>query len=75
MDESMTLTEIEENFAAEWVLVEDPELTPQFEVIRGKVIYHCTDRDELYRKIGELKPKSSAILYTGAAPDDLVIML
>ena len=75
MNEVMTLGEIEARFSSEWVLVEDPELNPQLEVIRGKVIYHCADRDELYRKIGQLKPARSAILYTGSVPDDLVIML
>ncbi len=75
MNEVMTLKEIEETFESEWVLVADPELNPQLEVICGKVIYHCADRDELYRKMGELKPKRSAIIYTGSVPEDLVIML
>ncbi len=75
MERFMTLKEIEETFTSEWVLVADPELTPQCEVIGGKVIYHCMDRDELYRKMGELKPTRSAILYTGSVPDDLVLML
>ena len=75
MNELMTLKEIEEAFQSEWVLVADPDLTSQLEVICGMVIYHCADRDELYRKMGELKPKRSAILYTGSVPNDLVIML
>ena len=75
MDQGMTLQEIAETFESEWVLVEDPELTVKYEVIKGRVIYHCTDRDELYRKMGELKPKHSAILYTGSVPEDLVILL
>ena len=75
MSEVMTLKEIEESFEAEWVLVADPELSPQCEVICGRVIYHCTDRDELYRQLGELKPERSAILYTGSVPEDLVLML
>lgn len=75
MNEVMTIQDIEKTFESEWVLVADPELTPQSEVISGKVIYHCADRDELYRKMGELKPKHSAILYTGSIPEDLVMML
>ena len=75
MNEFMTLQEIEETFDSEWVLVEDPELTSQLEVIRGKVISHSPDRDELYRKMGELKPKHSAILHTGPIPDDIVVIL
>ena len=75
MSEVMTLKEIEQAYNSEWVLVADPELTSALEVLSGRVLYHCSDRDELYRKIGELKPKRSAILYTGSFPDDLVLML
>jgi hypothetical protein len=75
MNELMTLQEIEEAFDSQWVLVEDPELTAQLEVVSGKVIFHSSDRDELYRVMGELKPKHSAILFTGQASDDLVVML
>ena len=75
MNEVMTLEEIMKTFDSEWVLVAEPELTPALEVISGQVIYHCSDRDELYRKMGELKPKRSAILYTGSVPEDLVLML
>ena len=75
MNELMTIQQIEDAFESEWVLVADPEFTPGLVLVNGKVVYHCADRDELYRKMGELKLKSSAVLYTGSAPDDLVIML
>jgi len=75
VSEIMTIQQIEETFESEWVLVADPEFTPEMELVNGEVVYHCSDRDELYRKIGELNLKSSAVLYTGSVPDDLVIML
>ena len=75
MNEVMTWEEIEAAFDGEWVLIEDPELSSELEVIGGRVIYHCAERDELYRKMGELQPKRSAIIYTGSVPDDLVVML
>ena len=75
MNEVMTLAEIEERFDSEWVLVEDPEVNEHFEVIRGKVIYHSKDRDEVDRKSIELRPKSAATLYTGAMPENTAIVL
>ena len=55
--------------------MEDPEVTPQMEVTRGKVLYHSKDRDEVYKKAIELRPKHSAYLYTGRVAKDMVIVL
>jgi len=65
-NEVLSLAEIQSQFKSEWVLLEDPETTETLEVKRGKVLWHCKDRDELYRKVGELKPRHSAIVFTGA---------
>lgn len=75
MGEIMTRQEIEKQFASEWVLLEDPETTEALEVTRGKVLWHSKDRDEVYRKAVELRPKSSAFLYTGKIPKDMAIIL
>ena len=75
MNTVMTYEEIEREFASEWVLLEDPETTPMLEVIRGKVLWHCKDRDELYRKALELRPRDSAVLYTGKISGDFCLNL
>lgn len=75
MNEVLTVQEIEDRYEAEWILVEDPEVTPQLEVIGGKVLFHSKDRDEVYNKAIELRPKNSAYLYTGRVADGLVMML
>jgi hypothetical protein len=75
MDEILTLAELEERFDSEWVLIEDPELDENLEVVRGKVIFHSKDRDEVYRKDMELRPKSAAYLFTGTMPEDTAIVL
>lgn len=73
--EIMTLAEIEERFDNEWILVEDPELDQNNDVIRGKVVFHSKNRDAMYAKAMELRPKHSASLYTGPVPDDIFINL
>ena len=75
MGEIMVMADIESRFKSEWVLLEDPETTEVLEVKSGKVLWHSKDRDELYRKALELRPKHSAIVYTGTIPDDMVIVL
>lgn len=72
----VTMAEIEARFNQEWVLLQDPETTPgPGEIRSGTLLYHSPNRDELYRKALELRPKHSAIFYVGEPPDDLVFVL
>ena len=75
MDEILTISQIEERFESEWILVEDPQTSEALEVQSGKVRWHSKDRDEVYRKAVELRPKRFAILYTGKMPQDTAIVL
>jgi hypothetical protein len=75
MERVMTISEIESEFDSEWVLVDEPETNEQLEVLKGKVLHHSKDRDEVYRKAVTLRPKRSAILYTGSIPEGTVVVL
>ena len=75
MSETLSLEEIQVRFDSEWVLLEDPETSEALEVKSGKVLWHSKDRDEVYRKARELRPKHSAILYTGKLPKGTAIVL
>lgn len=71
----MTAKEIESQFEGEWILVGDPRTNDILEVLEGTVIHHSKDRDEVYRRAVQLKPKRSAILYTGRMPANTAIVL
>jgi hypothetical protein len=71
----MTIAEIEAHFESEWVLVEDPETNDANEVQSGMVTAHSKDRDEVYRLAATARPRRFAILYTGACPRDVAIIL
>lgn len=76
MSQVMTIEEINSQFDSEWVLVSEPEVEENLLVKKGEVIWHGKDRSELDRKVQELsEPFNVAILYTGAAPKDAVIIL
>jgi hypothetical protein len=75
MEQEMTLAEIESQFDSEWVLVAEPETNERLEVVKGRVLHHSKDREEVYRRAVSLRPKRSAILYTGKIPDDTVVVL
>ena len=71
----MTIDEIESQFPSEWILVGDPVTNEALEVLRGNVLWHSPDRDEVYRKAVELRPKRSAFLCTKEIPEGTTIVL
>ena len=71
----MTLQEMEREFDSEWILVGDPQTNESLEVVQGTVLCHSKDRDEVYRAAAQLRPKRSAVLYTGRMPPDMIIVL
>ncbi len=71
----LSLAEIQARYNSEWVLLQDPETTDSLEVTRGQVLWHSKDRDEVYRKALELRPKHSAILYVGELPEGMEYIL
>jgi hypothetical protein len=75
MDEILTIAEIEGKFESEWVLIEDPSTDESLEVRGGTVRWHGKDRDEVYRRTVQLRPKRFAIVYTGTMPGDTAIAL
>lgn len=75
MDTVMSVAEIEARFQSEWVLVEDPQTDEHLEVQSGVVRHHSQDRDEVYRKAVELRPRKFAMLFTGTIPQDTAIVL
>ena len=75
MSQIMTLAEIQNQFNSEWILVGDPQLNDQNDVISGVVLCHSRDRDDLDRVALRMRPKRSAVLYTGKIADGAVIVL
>ncbi len=73
--EVLTIEEIKTRFDEEWVLVGDPETNEYQEVTAGRVLWHSPDRDEVYRKAVELRPRRSAFLCFRKRPPKTCLML
>jgi hypothetical protein len=73
--ELLNIAEIKKRFDSEWVLVEDPSTDANLQVQTGIVRWHSKDRDEVYRKAIELRPRRFAMLYTGTLPKNTAIIL
>ena len=71
--QEMTIEEMESSFDSEWVLVGDPTTDESLNVLKGKVLHHSKERDEVYRKGLELCAKRVAILYFGRPPEGTAI--
>jgi len=69
----MKVEEMEKQFEGEWILIGKPQTNDKLEVIEGTLLHHSKDRDEVYRRAVTLKPKRSAILFTGRMPGGTAI--
>jgi hypothetical protein len=75
MDEVLTIAEIGAKFDSEWVLIEDPSTDDSLQVRGGTVRCHGKDREEVYRRAVQIRPRRFAIVYTGRMPGDTAIAL
>ena len=74
MSGEMTIEEIKSQFDSQWVLIADPKTDEDLKVLGGKVLHHSKDRDEVYRKAVSLRPKRSALIFTGEIPEETAVV-
>ena len=75
MEKEMTIKEIKSHFDSEWVLIGEPKTDDALNILSGKILHHSKDRDEVYRKAVSLRPKRSAVIFTGEIPKDTAVVL
>ena len=75
MDEILTIEEMEKKYAGYWVLIGDLVLDENRSVRAGRVVFHSTDRDEVYRKDAESPPGHYAYRSFIPWPKDKVLLL
>ena len=75
MNEQITFAQLTKQFDSEWVLLADPVTNEGLSVESGTVLWHSRDRDEVYRKARELRPRHSAILFLGQLPENTAVIL
>jgi hypothetical protein len=75
MAQVLTIAEIESQFPDEWILVVDPHVDEQLEVLSGQVVCHSKDRDEVYRAAVAHQGGDLAILFNGEQPPNTAIVI
>lgn len=60
----LSIAEIEELYPEQFVLIDEPEVDDGSRVVSGIVVFAHADKNEVYRRAGELKSKDIALRCT-----------
>ncbi|MGH9800652.1 MAG: hypothetical protein ACRD82_09830 [Blastocatellia bacterium] len=75
MNEMLAMSEISSCYPNEWLLIADTELDEDLNIVKGEVVAHSSNRDEVYGKLTSIKGRSFAIEYVGEPPEDWAVVL
>jgi hypothetical protein len=75
ISEILTFEEMQRRYVGEWVLIAELESDENMQVVRGKVLAHSPNRDEVYDALSAFPQRSLAIEYMGTPPADWAVML
>ena len=74
MKKVFTTKELEARYSGEWVLLVNPVQNELMEPMRGELVFHSKDREEVYKEAHERKDAHTAIFYVGKLPEVLVVV-
>lgn len=73
--EILTAAEIRDRYPREWVLIADTESDDLWNVIRGEVLAHSPEREEIDRALTKFQDiRSISIEYTGPIPEEYSVI-
>lgn len=75
MSEMMTFEEIKQNYNEQWVLIAYSETDEDLQVVKGKVIAHSVNKEDIYQALEVASEQPLAIEYIGQVPKDLAFIL
>ncbi|MDJ0687200.1 MAG: hypothetical protein QNJ41_01705 [Xenococcaceae cyanobacterium MO_188.B32] len=75
MSEIMSFEEIKQHYEGEWVLIAYTETDENLQVIKGEVVAHSADKEEIYQALESASDRPLAIEYMGQVPEDIAFIL
>lgn len=75
MSEVMTFEEIKHHYDGQWVLIAYSETDEDLKVVKGKVIAHSANKEDIYQALELAGEQPLAIEYMGQVPEDLAFIL
>lgn len=70
----LTIQKLKKCYPDEWLLLTDCKLTKNTELVGGKVTIHSKRRDDVYRRLPDLKDVEFFIFSTGKIPKDTEVL-
>jgi hypothetical protein len=75
MAKLMTLAEIKQQHQDEWLLIAYTELDENLNVLRGELLMHSPEVDDIYDALPAYNDRAVAIEYVGEPPADIAFVL
>ena len=75
MSEILTFEEIKLRYDGQWVLIAYTETDEDLQVIKGKVIAHSANKEDIYQASEAASEQPLAIEYMGQVPEDIAFLL
>lgn len=72
---TMTFEEIKQNYDGQWVLIAYTETDEDLKVVKGQVIAHSANKEDIYQALESNGDQPLAIEYMGQIPEDLAFIL
>lgn len=69
-----TISALKKRYPNEWLLLTHVTADELTRPVKGKLVAHSKNRDEIYERLGHVRKKSLCIEYTGKVPKDLVVV-
>lgn len=65
---------LKKRYPKEWLLLTHVTADELTRPIRGRLVAHSKNRDDIYDRLARIRAKSVSIEYTGKIPKDLVVV-
>ncbi len=68
------IVKLKRRYPKEWILLTHVVTDALTHPVKGKLVAHSKNRDDIYERLRHLRAKSVAIEYTGEIPKDLIVI-
>ena len=68
------LSALKRRYPKEWLLLTNVVADELTRPIKGKLVAHSKNRDDIYDRLSNIRAKSVSVEYTGKIPKDLVVV-
>ena len=69
-----SIASLKRRYPKEWLLLTDVTADELTHPVKGKLLMHSNNRDDIYDRLSRVRAKSACVTYTGKIPKDLVVV-